>query len=58
MAGNAGKHFKTGRHVVVGKDVAPNGLFVAIANAMGVAPANGVFGNAKFGSGEMAGLRG
>lgn len=49
LAGNVGNRFKTGRHVAFAPGTAPNGLFLAIAEAMGVAPPGGVIGNAKFG---------
>ncbi len=49
LAGNVNSRFKTGRHVQFANDTATNGLFLAIADALGMAPANGVFGDPKFG---------
>jgi hypothetical protein len=58
MAGNVDRSFATGRHVKTADRAAQNGLFVAIANALGVPPPGQVFGDPKFGSGELPGLRG
>jgi hypothetical protein len=58
LAGNVGKFFATGRHVEVPRDTPTNGLLVSLATALGVPPANGVFGDPKFGAGALAGLRG
>lgn len=57
LAGNVDGYFRTGRHVVTAKDVAVNGLFVSIANALGLPPPDNVFGDAKFGRGELATLK-
>jgi hypothetical protein len=56
LAGNANGYFRSGRHVALPSDTAPNGLFVSIAEAMGVPPPGGVFGNPQFGSGSLGAL--
>lgn len=58
LAGDAKGTFRFGRHVQLPAGTAPNGLFVALAEAMGVAPPNEVFGNPRFGRGAMTELRG
>jgi hypothetical protein len=57
LAGNVNNYFRSGRHVITTKDAPTNPLLVSIASALGVAPADGVFGNPKFGKGELPGLR-
>jgi hypothetical protein len=55
LAGGCGGYFKTGRYLKY-DNVPHNGLYVALANAMDVPPPNQVFGDPKWGNGELAGL--
>jgi hypothetical protein len=54
IAGNAGGYFKTGRSIALSGNPAPNGVLIALANALGV-PTEG-FGRAEYG-GELSVLR-
>lgn len=58
IAGNANGFFKTGRHVRLAKDTAPNGLFAAIAEAVGATLPGSGFGDPKFGLTAYAPVRG
>jgi hypothetical protein len=54
IAGNAGGYFKTGRSIKLPDNTAPNGILIAMANALGVPTQT--FGRAEYG-GELAVLR-
>jgi len=54
LAGNAGGYFKTGRSIKLANNTAPNGILIALANALGVPTQT--FGRAEYG-GELAVLR-
>ncbi len=54
IAGNAGGYFKTGRSIKLANLTAPNGILIALANALGVPTQT--FGRAEYG-GELAVLR-
>jgi hypothetical protein len=54
IAGNAGGYFKTGRSIKLPDNTAPNGILIALANALGVPTQT--FGRAEYG-GELAVLR-
>ena len=54
IAGNAGGYFKTGRSIVLSGNPAPNGVMIALANALGVPTET--FGRAEYG-GELSVLR-
>jgi hypothetical protein len=55
IAGNAGGYFATGRSIVLPNNPAPNGILIALANALGVPTET--FGRAEYG-GELSVLRG
>lgn len=54
IAGNAGGYFKTGRSIKLPNNTAPNGILIALANALGVPTET--FGRTEYG-GELAVLR-
>jgi hypothetical protein len=54
IAGNAGGYFKTGRSIKLPNNTAPNGILIALANALGVPTET--FGRTEYG-GELAALR-